>query len=152
MDYKKYNTKMNLNLPQRHFNIKTDNNGNRLIFDKLRRRFVSLTPEEWVRQNFVEFLIQDKGFPKGLMCNEVSLTQNGISRRCDTIVTDRFGNPAVIVEYKAPHIKITQCVFDQICRYNCCHIDYDVNSYSFLNDIPRYNDLFPTSQCQSSPK
>ena len=118
MDYKKYNTKMNLNLPQRHFNIKTDNNGNRLIFDKLRRRFVSLTPEEWVRQNFVEFLIQDKGFPKGLMCNEVSLTQNGISRRCDTIVTDRFGNPAVIVEYKAPHIKITQCVFDQICRYN----------------------------------
>lgn len=169
MDYKKYNTKMNLNLPQRHFNIKTDNNGNRLIFDNLRRRFVSLTPEEWVRQNFVEFLIQDKGFPKGLMCNEVSLTQNGISRRCDTIVTDRFGNPAVIVEYKAPHIKITQCVFDQICRYNmvlkasylivsnglkhfCCHIDYDVNSYSFLNDIPRYNDLFPSSQCHSSPK
>ena len=158
MDYKKYNTKMNLNLPQRHFNIKTDNNGNRLIFDKLRRRFVSLTPEEWVRQNFVEFLIQDKGFPKGLMCNEVSLTQNGISRRCDTIVTDRFGNPAVIVEYKAPHIAISQKIFNQLFAYNlqlhatylvvsnglqhyCCMLTHDHEKYVFLDDIPEYNKL-----------
>ncbi|MGN0212401.1 MAG: type I restriction enzyme HsdR N-terminal domain-containing protein [Muribaculaceae bacterium] len=149
---------MKLNLPERQFNIKTNADGNRLIFDKLRRRFVSLTPEEWVRQNFVEYLIEDKGFPRGLMCNEISLTQNGISRRCDTLVTDRYGNPAVIVEYKAPHIRITQQVFDQICRYNmvlrarylivsngishfCCRIDYAANSYAFLRDIPDYDDL-----------
>lgn len=149
---------MTLNLPQREFNIKHGDRGNRLIFDSLRRRFVALSPEEWVRQNFVAYLIDDKKFPKGLMCNEISLTQNGISRRCDTLVTDRHGKPLVIVEYKAPYIRITQQVFDQICRYNmvlhaqylivtnglahfCCKIDYTNNSYSFLRDIPQYCDL-----------
>ena len=149
---------MTLNLPQRIFNVKVTQQGNRVIFDRLRRRFVTLTPEEWVRQNFVEFLIADRGFPAGLMSNEMSLTQNGISRRCDTVVTDLHGSPMVIVEYKAPSIKITQTVFDQICRYNmvlqakylivsnglqhyCCKIDYTHNSYSFLPDVPSYNAL-----------
>lgn len=149
---------MTLNLPQRIFNVKVTQQGNRVIFDRLRRRFVTLTPEEWVRQNFVEFLIADRGFPAGLMSNEMSLTQNGISRRCDTVVTDNHGSPMVIVEYKAPSIKITQTVFDQICRYNmvlqakylivsnglqhyCCKIDYAHNSYSFLPDVPSYNAL-----------
>ena len=149
---------MTLNLPQRNFNVKVTPQGNRVIFDRLRRRFVTLTPEEWVRQNFVEFLIADRGFPAGLMSNEMSLTQNGICRRCDTVVTDLHGSPMVIVEYKAPSIKITQTVFDQICRYNmvlqakylivsnglqhyCCKIDYTHNSYSFLPDIPSYNAL-----------
>ena len=149
---------MTLNLPQRIFNVKVTQQGNRVIFDRLRRRFVTLTPEEWVRQNFVEFLIADRGFPAGLMSNEMSLTQNGICRRCDTVVTDHYGSPMVIVEYKAPSIKITQTVFDQICRYNmvlqakylivsnglqhyCCKIDYTHNSYSFLPDVPSYNAL-----------
>ena len=149
---------MTLNLPQRNFNVKVTPQGNRVIFDRLRRRFVTLTPEEWVRQNFVEFLIADRGFPAGLMSNEMSLTQNGISRRFDTVVTDHHGSPMVIVEYKAPSIKITQTVFDQICRYNmvlqaqylivsnglqhyCCKIDYTHNSYSFLPDVPSYNAL-----------
>ena len=149
---------MTLNLPQRNFNVKVTPQGNRVIFDRLRRRFVTLTPEEWVRQNFVEFLIADRGFPAGLMSNEMSLTQNGICRRCDTVVTDLHGSPMVIVEYKAPSIKITQTVFDQICRYNmvlqakylivsnglqhyCCKIDYTHNSYSFLPDVPSYNAL-----------
>lgn len=149
---------MTLNLPQYDFNIKLTSKGNRVIFDRLRRRFVALTPEEWVRQNFVEYLIADRGFPAGLMSNEMSLTQNGISRRCDTLVADRHGNPAVIVEYKSPFIKITQTVFDQICRYNmvlkanylivtngithyCCRIDYSSNSYTFLPDIPPYSSL-----------
>ena len=149
---------MTLNLPQRNFNVKVTPQGNRVIFDRLRRRFVTLTPEEWVRQNFVEFLIADRGFPAGLMSNEMSLTQNSISRRCDTVVTDHHGSPMVIVEYKAPSIKITQTVFDQICRYNmvlqakylivsnglqhyCCKIDYTHNSYSFLPDVPSYNAL-----------
>ena len=149
---------MKLNLPQYEFNIKKDSTGNYKIFDSLRRKFVALTPEEWVRQNFVAFLINDKRFPSGLMNNEISLTQNGISRRCDTLISDRHGNPFMIVEYKAPSIQISQKVFDQIVRYNmvlrakylvvsnglshyCCKIDYATNSYSFLPDIPDYDSL-----------
>lgn len=149
---------MKLNLPQHEFNIKKDSTGNFKIFDSLRRKFVALTPEEWVRQNFVAFLINDKRFPAGLMNNEISLTQNGISRRCDTLIADRHGNPFMIVEYKAPSIQISQKVFDQIVRYNmvlrakylvvsnglshyCCKIDYATNSYSFLPDIPSYDSL-----------
>jgi len=148
---------MALNLPDYPLNVKK--NGNRLlVFDRLRKRFVALTPEEWVRQHFVEYLIQEKQFPSALMGNEVSLTQNGIKRRCDTLVADRQGKPLVIVEYKAPEIEITQQVFDQIVRYNmvlrarylmvsngmthyCCHIDYDNNTYAFLTDIPRYEEI-----------
>lgn len=149
---------MQLNLPLREFKIKTDDSGNKRIYDRLRRKYVNLSPEEWVRQNFVEYLIEDKGYPAGLMCNEVSLTQNGISRRCDTMIADRFGKPLVIIEYKAATVAITQQVFDQICRYNmvfkakylivsnglshfCCKIDYECNTYSFLRDIPAYSEL-----------
>ena len=92
--------------------------GQKQVFDQLRGRFVALTPEEWVRQNFVRFLIEERGFPRGLMGNEISLTLNGLRRRCDTLVTDRAGAPLVIVEYKAPEIEITQQTFDQIVRYN----------------------------------
>ncbi len=149
---------MTLNLPQKQFNIKKDSQGKLIILDQLRRKFVALTPEEWVRQHFVAYLIDHRGFPAGLMANEVSLTQNGISRRCDTLVSDHNGHPILIVEYKAPSINITQNVFDQIVRYNmvlhatylavsngmrhfCCRINYESNSYAFLNEIPRYSDL-----------
>lgn len=149
---------MPLNLPQKQFNIKKSDDGRLRIFDRLRRKFVALTPEEWVRQNFVAFLIDNRGFPAGLMANEVSLTQNGISRRCDTLVSDRNGRPFVIVEYKAPTVAVTQNVFNQIVRYNmvfharylivsnglthyCCRIDYTTGSYSFLEEIPHYCNL-----------
>ena len=148
---------MQLNLPTYTFNIKAKPNGSKVIFDTLRRRFVTLTPEEWVRQHFVRFLVDEKGFPAALMANEVSLTQNGIKRRCDTLVADATGNPLVIVEYKAPHIEISQNTFDQIVRYNMvlhasylivsnglnhyCRINYADDSYVFLNDIPSYSDL-----------
>ncbi len=150
---------MQLNLPTYTFNIKAKPNGSKVIFDTLRRRFVTLTPEEWVRQHFVRFLVDEKGFPAALMANEVSLTQNGIKRRCDTLVADATGNPLVIVEYKAPHVEISQNTFDQIVRYNmvlhasylivsnglnhyCCRINYADDSYVFLNDIPSYSDLY----------
>lgn len=149
---------MPLNLPQKQFNIKKSDDGRLRIFDRLRRKFVALTPEEWVRQNFVAFLIDNRGFPAGLMANEVSLTQNGISRRCDTLVSDRNGRPFVIVEYKAPTVAVTQNVFNQIVRYNmvfqarylivsnglahyCCSIDYTTGSYTFLEEIPHYCNL-----------
>jgi hypothetical protein len=152
---------MPLNLPE--YPLKVKKNGSRLsVFDRLRKRYVALTPEEWVRQHFVEYLIEEKQFPAALMANEVSLTQNGIKRRCDTLVADREGQPLVIVEYKAPEIEITQQVFDQIVRYNmvlrarylmvsngmshyCCQIDYENNTYSFLNDIPEYAELLQPS-------
>ena len=148
---------MPLNLPE--YPLKVKKNGSRLsVFDRLRKRYVALTPEEWVRQHFVEYLIEAKQFPAALMANEVSLTQNGIKRRCDTLVADREGKPLVIVEYKAPEIEITQQVFDQIVRYNmvfrarylmvsngmahyCCLIDYENNTYSFLSEIPSYGEL-----------
>ncbi|MBR5638879.1 MAG: type I restriction enzyme HsdR N-terminal domain-containing protein [Muribaculaceae bacterium] len=146
-----------LNLPEYQFNIKNQDD-TFVILDPLRKRWVTLTPEEWVRQNFVRFLIEDREFPAALMNNEISLTQNGIKRRCDTLVADRQGDPLVIVEYKAPTIEISQKVFDQIVRYNmvlrakylivsngmthyCCKIDYDNNSYSFLEEIPLYDGL-----------
>lgn len=146
-----------LNLPEYQFNIKKKDNSY-IILDTLRRRWVALTPEEWVRQNFVRFLIEDRQFPASLMNNEISLTQNGIKRRCDTLVSDSQGLPVVIVEYKAPSVEITQKTFDQIVRYNmvlkarylivsngmkhyCCKIYYENNSYSFLEDIPSYGKL-----------
>lgn len=148
---------MSLNLPE--YPLKVKKNGSRLsVFDRLRKRYVALTPEEWVRQHFVEYLIEAKQFPAALMANEVSLTQNGIKRRCDTLVADREGKPLVIVEYKSPEIEITQQVFDQIVRYNmvlharylmvsngmthyCCQIDYENTTYSFLSEIPCYEEL-----------
>ena len=152
-----------LNLPEFDYKVKKREDGSWAIWDRLRERWVALTPEEWVRQHFVEWLITDKGFPAALMGNEVSLTQNGISRRCDTVVGDRTGQPLVIVEYKAPNINITQKVFDQIVRYNmvlkarylmvsnglvhyCCQIDYEKNSYRFLEEIPCYESLVASQQ------
>jgi len=146
-----------LNLPEYQFNIKQKDKSY-IILDILRKRWVTLTPEEWVRQNFVRYLIEDRQFPAELMNNEISLTQNGIKRRCDTLVTDSRGEPIVIVEYKAPSIEISQKTFDQIVRYNmvlkaryliisngmrhyCCRIDYENNSYSYLEEIPTYNQL-----------
>ena len=148
---------MQLNLPEKNFKIKKTPQ-NLQIFDALRSKYVTLTPEEWVRQNFVAFLISHKGYPSALMNNEIALTQNGIKRRCDTLIVDRSGQPLVIVEYKAPSVSITQKVFDQIVRYNmvlrarclivsngiqhfCCLINYDTDSYTFLPDSPEFSSL-----------
>ena len=146
-----------LNLPPINLRAKSDC-GRTLVFDDVRSAYVVLTPEEWVRQHFVHYLINHKGYPQSLMGNEVQLKLNGMSRRCDTVVYDRMLRPRVIVEYKAPTVNITQQVFEQICRYNmvlqvdylivsnglrhyCCHIDYNTMQYTFLPDIPAYTDL-----------
>lgn len=146
-----------LNLPD--FQVKiTVKDGKRMIFDPLRRKYVALTPEEWVRQHFVHFLIQHKGYPSGLLANEVQLTLNGTRKRCDTVLYDRNRAPRMIVEYKAPSVPITRQVFDQISRYNivlkvdylivsnglehyCCKVDYEHFSCNFLNEIPDYTAL-----------
>lgn len=135
-----------------------DSDKGKLVYDRLRKKFVPLTPEERVRQSFVEYLIQEKNFPSGLMNNEVALTQNGIKRRCDTIVFDRAGRPDVIIEYKSPEVRITQDVFNQVYRYNlvlraryivvtngmsnyCCRIDYVGRTVRFLPELPDYAHL-----------
>ena len=148
---------LSLNLPSYEPKI-SEREGKRFIFDILRKKYIALTPEEWVRQNFVHFLINFKGFPKGLLANEITITLNNTIKRCDTVLYSRNMSAKLIVEYKAPHINITQAVFDQITRYNmvlkvdylivtnginhyCCKMDYINNSYSFLKDIPSYDTL-----------
>ena len=146
-----------LNLPS--FDKKViQKEGKPFIFDIIRRLYVALTPEEWVRQHFVHFLIGTKGYPQSLMANEVQLKLTGMSRRCDTVAYDRTLRPRVIVEYKAPTVNITQQVFDQICRYNmvlqvdylivsnglahyCCKVDNTTHTYTFLKDIPSYEEV-----------
>lgn len=123
------------------------------IYDVIRGKWVALTPEEWVRQHFVDWLVAAKGYSPYRIANEVGIKLNTMSRRCDTVVYDGTGRPAVIVEYKAPNVAVTQKVFDQIVRYNmivnarllivsngmchyCCAIDYDRHTYRFLKEIP----------------
>ena len=146
-----------LNLPSFVPKI-SEKNGKHLILDPIRKKYVTLTPEEWVRQHFVNYLITEKGYPTELRANEFSIVLNGTNKRCDTVAYNRFLEPLVIVEYKAPHINITNTVFDQIARYNmvlrveylivsnglnhyCCKIDYNNRTYTFLEGIPAYNEL-----------
>ena len=146
-----------LHLPPFEANIKKQN-GMVQILDVLRRKFVALTPEEWVRQHFTHYLTAHKGYPKGLMGNEVELHVGDKRLRCDTILYNKQGQPQMIIEYKAPTIQIQQKTFDQISVYNlllhvdylivsnglqhyCCKMDYDNQKYLFLQDIPDYKNL-----------
>ena len=146
-----------LNLPKYGIKIKNDK-GHQSIFDVLRRKYVALTPEEWVRQHFVHFLIEHKGYPKALMANEIQLAIGNKKLRCDSVLYDRTLRPRMIIEYKAPTVNITQKVFDQITIYNmllhvdylvvsngikhyCCRMDYANQKYLFLENIPDYQNL-----------
>ena len=128
------------------------------ILDILRRKFVALTPEEWVRQHFIHFLIEHKGYPSALMANEVALSCGNKQLRADTVLYDRDLNARMIIEYKAPTIKITKRVFEQVTAYNfllhvdylivsnglthyCCKMNYENNSYMLLTSIPDYKDI-----------
>lgn len=143
-----------LNLPTYSFNIKFQGQ-RKYIFDTLRKKYVLLTPEEWVRQNFLKFLTENKNYPASLIFVEMEFKLNTLSKRCDAVVFNRSGNPVLIVECKAPNVKIDKLVFEQIARYNmqlkvdylivtnglshyCCKIDFENQTYSFLNDIPDY--------------
>lgn len=148
---------LSLNLPSFDTKIAIKE-GKNVIFDPLRRKYVALTPEEWVRQHFINFLITYKGYPTALMANEVQVILNGTRKRCDSVLYRKDLSARMIMEYKAPDISINQMVFDQIVRYNivlkvdylvvsnglehyCCRIDYKKNTYAFLSDIPCYEEL-----------
>ncbi|MDR0700269.1 MAG: type I restriction enzyme HsdR N-terminal domain-containing protein [Tannerella sp.] len=146
-----------LNLPSYNVII-TEKDGKRYIYDPLRRKKVTLTPEEWVRQHFVNYLITLKSYPPEYIANEVAIYVNGIYKRCDTVVYNNYMEPLLIVEYKSPEIAITEDVFAQISRYNsalkapylivsnglahyCCHMDYTNMKCSFRKDIPAYTEI-----------
>lgn len=146
-----------LNLPAAPLRTQ-QKDGRMQVFDVLRRRFVALTPEEWVRQHFIHYLINYKGYPAALLGNEVPLKVGLMQKRCDSVLYGNNTKPVMIIEYKASHVNITQKVFDQICRYNitmrvpylivsnglqhyCCHVDYEKGTYSFLADVPSYEEL-----------
>ena len=125
------------------------------VYDDLRRMWVLLTPEEWVRQHFTHYLIEHLGYPALRMANEVSLLFNDTQRRCDTVIYDDYASPIGIVEYKASSVTISQRTFDQIVRYNlvlktpyllvsnglrhyCVHVDVENGEYRFLPELPPY--------------
>jgi hypothetical protein len=146
-----------LNLPQ--YDIKIGGTKEKpTIFDSLRRRFVALTPEEWVRQHFIHFLIEHKGYPQAYLANEMELRIGSKKLRCDSVLYNNVLEPRMIIEYKAPSVALRQKVFDQISVYNmllhvdylvvsnglqhyCCKMDYDNQKYLFLEDIPDYHNL-----------
>ena len=143
-----------LNLPDYAYKVK--NRENKLyIFDNIRKKYVVLTPEEWVRQNFVNYLITDKNYPKSIIAIEKQLKFNDLVKRTDILVFDKQGLPDIIVECKSPGIKISQDTFDQIATYNlkldanilivtnglqhyCCSLDHQNKQYIFLEEIPSY--------------
>lgn len=129
-----------------------------MIFDPIRRKYVKFTPEEWVRQNFVQYLIQEGKYPAGLIGIEIMFSLNKLKRRVDILIHNRAGKPVMIVECKAPDIIIDDKVFDQIVCYNmglkvpyivvtngmdhyACRIDHENNKYEFLLVIPLYEEL-----------
>ena len=146
-----------LNLPSYNFKIRKKNN-NYEIFDSIRKQYVSLSPEEWVRQNFIRFLVEEKQYPEMLIAVEKSIKLNRMTRRPDIVIYDKTIKARLIVECKAPSVKITQNTVDQIVRYNmtlkvgylvvtnglihyCIQINYKENKYNFINEIPDFSEL-----------
>lgn len=146
-----------LNLPEYKYRIKKQND-KVLIFDSQRKRYVTLTPEEWVRQHFIHFLIEHKGYPAALLAIEKQLNVNGMKKRCDAILYDLHRKPQIVIEFKAPHVPISQQTFDQVAVYNaklkvdffiisngiehfCCKVDAENVRYNFLQEIPDYNEI-----------
>lgn len=148
-----------LNLPPYSISLRPGSGGRTEIYDFLRRRYVALTPEEWVRQHFTHYLVKHKGYPAGLLANEVTVAVGGVRRRCDSVLFHpQGGRPRLIVEYKSPEVKISQATFLQISSYNsalradylvvsnglthyACRLAYDPPQATFLHALPAYAEL-----------
>jgi Type I site-specific restriction-modification system, R (restriction) subunit and related helicases len=151
-----------LNLPPADMKIRKQE-GKDYVFDPLRKQYVRLTPEEFVRQQFVSYLICQKNYPSGRLANEVQISLGNVTRRCDTVLYDELLQPLMIIEYKAPSVEIDQTVFDQIARYNrtldvpwliisngmrhfCCRIDKGKGEVVFEKEIPDFQKLIINNQ------
>ncbi len=146
-----------LNLPE--YDLRQEMRDGRLfVLDPFRRRWLLLTPEEEVRQRFVAYLVNEKGYPVSLLRTEHTLFLNGMVRRCDILVDKPAGIPSLMVECKAPSVKINQKVFDQAARYNlvlrlpflvltngiqhfCCRVDFELQKVELLSEIPSWEAL-----------
>jgi len=141
-----------LNLPQFEVNIKEDN-GKLFIYDCIRKKYILLTPEEWVRQHFLNLLIQHYKYPKSLIKVESGLRYNQLLKRSDIIIYDRNGNPYILIECKTSELKLNQSGFNQVSVYNktinakylvltnglktfCCKIESENGTYEYVNDLP----------------
>jgi len=146
-----------LNLPTYLFNTKSEN-GRTYIFDSIRRKFIVLTPEEWVRQNFISYLNKEKQFPLSLIGVETELRFNKLRKRTDILLFNRTGNVKAIVECKSPEVQLNKKTFEQVLRYNlvykvpyiiitnglnhfCCKLNYLANNYEFTKEIPDFKTL-----------
>ena len=145
---------LELSFPKYEFRLKK-NDEKRFIFDEIRKKYIELTPEEWVRQNCIKFLIKEKKFKKHLISIEKKITLNKLIKRFDIIAHDNYGKPNLLVECKAPNIIINQKSFDQIIGYNkvidakylmltngiihyYCRINKIDGKIDFLKEIPNY--------------
>lgn len=143
-----------LQLPPYPFKI-NDQNGHLTLFDVIRKRNIIITPEEWVRQHFVQYLINQKKYPKTLIKLEGGHKLHGMPKRSDIVVYNSAAEKILLVECKAPSVKLDQKTFDQIARYNMvhkvnllavtnglqhyyCHIDFEARSYRFVEELPDY--------------
>jgi type I site-specific restriction endonuclease len=145
-----------LNLPPYPFKISDDGKGQLSLFDEIRKKTIILTPEEWVRQHFVQYLIKQKNYPRSLIRLEGGLKLNGLQKRTDIVVFNSAGERILIVECKAPSVTIDQKTFDQVARYNMVHkvsllavsnglqhyyctVDQQKREYKFIEDLPAYS-------------
>lgn len=150
-----------LDLPDHGVKTKHGADGS-TVFDPVRRRWVALTPEEWVRQHVLNYLLHDLGCPASLIGVEAGLALNGMAKRADIVVYDRAGSPLLLVECKAPGVAIGQAVFDQAARYNlvfkvsyllvtngnrhyCCRVDHERGAVEFLPALPPYEAMVGTA-------
>src|ERR1700757_1663713 len=146
-----------LELPPYPFKI-IDEDGRLMLFDEIRKKHILITPEEWVRQHFVQYLINQKGYPKALIKLEGGLKLHGNARRTDIVVFNSSGEKILLIECKAPSVNIDQKVFDQVARYNMvhnvsllavsnglkhyyCRINFESRDYIFIEELPHYRDL-----------
>ena len=150
---------MKLNMPDYSDHIRLRKQDEQLqIFDSIRGKWLVLTPEEWVRQNTIIYISDTLEAPMSRIANEVTINYNGLSKRCDSIIYDDYGNPLIIIEYKRTDVAITQRVFDQIATYNLqlcvpylivsnglqhllCKVDFENRKYIFAEQWPKYNEL-----------
>ena len=143
-----------LNFPAYSFRFKNSEN-KEYVFDEIRKKFILLTPEEWVRIHVVRFLLEVKKYPKSWVSVEKKIKINGLTKRYDVVVFQQDGSIFLLVECKQPNIEINQTTFDQIARYNMilkanylmvtnglnhyfCEMDFEKEHYLFLSDIPSY--------------
>jgi hypothetical protein len=147
----------NLSLPAYDFRY-TERENKKYIFDIIRKKYVLLTPEEWVRQNFIRYLLEEKGYIQSLVRVEMFFKLNRLSKRADIALFNRKGQPKVLIECKSHKVTISQVVFEQVARYNlsfkvdflivtnglqhyCCKMDYEKKSYTFLKEIPGFEEM-----------